>query len=158
MQMQEQQLRDQIGTLLASQSLAVLGTQREGQPYSSLMAFAHSDDLRTIVVATGQATRKYANIERDPRVSLFFDNRTNTSADFHRATALTALGVAAECGVGECTELWERYLRRHPYLQSFLRAPATSLLAITIHHYLLVSRFQQVMELHLGDERDLFSR
>jgi len=159
MENKEQQLRDQIGNLLASQQLTVLATQRDGQPYSSLMAFAHTEDLRTIVVATGQATRKYCNIERDPRVSLFFDDRSNTPADFHRATALTALGVARKCASNQDNqgaELRELYLGRHPSLESFVTAPATSLLAITINYYLLVNAFQQVMELHLGDELDLF--
>ncbi len=156
MHKEEQQLRDQIGHLLASQQLTVLATQRDGQPYSSLMAFAHTEDLRTIVVATGQASRKFANIERDPRVSLFFDDRSNTPADFHHATALTALGVARKCARGQGAELRELYLGRHPYLEPFVTAPATSLLAITVNHYLLVNKFQQVMELHLGDELDLF--
>jgi uncharacterized protein YhbP (UPF0306 family) len=156
MQNKEQQLREQIGALLASQQLAVLGTQRDGQPYASLMAFAYTEELRTIVVATGQATRKYHNIERDPRVSLFFDDRSNTPADFHRASALTALGTARRCIGAQDTDLRALYLGRHPYLETFVTAPATGLLAITINHYLLVNKFQQVMELHLGDEPDLF--
>jgi hypothetical protein len=150
MENKEQQMREQIGALLASQQLTVLGTQRDGQPYASLMAFVHTGDLRTVVVATSQTTRKYYNIERDPRVSLFFDDRSNTPADFHRATALTALGVARNCVVSEDGELRELYLGRHPYLEPFVAAPATSLLAIEINHYLLVNEFQQVMELHLG--------
>jgi len=154
MQDNEQQLRDRIGALLASQRLTVLGTQQDGQPYASLMAFAHTEDLRTIVVATGQATRKYYNIEQDPRVSLFFDDRSNAPADFHQATALTALGVARSCVVAEDNTLRDLYLDRHPYLEPFVAAPATSLLAIIINYYQLVNTFQQVMELRLGDELD----
>jgi len=46
--------------LLQSQPLAVLATQSRGQPYASLIAFASSDDLKSLYFATTRATRKYA--------------------------------------------------------------------------------------------------
>jgi hypothetical protein len=48
-----------IRWLLTEQSYAVLCTQSQSQPYGSLIAFAASDDLKTIVFATPVATRKY---------------------------------------------------------------------------------------------------
>lgn len=152
----ERLMRDQISTLLSEQPLAVLSTQRNGQPYSSLMAFAHTDDLGEIVVATGKSTRKHQNIKMDSRVSLLVDNRSNNEEDFHSAAALTILGVAKTIEQAERPAYERIYLERHPYLQKFLSSPATSFIKIEVRHYLLVSRFQNVMEYRISDEVDLF--
>ena len=56
----DREMQDHIRALLESQPLAVLSTQRDGQPYASLMAFAHTEDLAMIVVATGTSTRLQA--------------------------------------------------------------------------------------------------
>lgn len=153
----ELQMRQQIDDLLSEQPLAVLSTQRNGQPYSSLMAFAHTPDLGAIVVATGKSTRKYQNIIKDSRVSLLVDNRSNDEEDFHAAAALTVLGVAKNIESKERQEFETIYLERHPYLQKFLNAPTTSFIKIEVHCYLMVSRFQNVMEYRIGEKADLFS-
>lgn len=149
-------MHERIHALLAEQPLAVLSTQRGGQPYSSLMAFAHTDDLRIIVVATGKSTRKHQNIIMDSRVSLLVDNRSNREEDFHAAAALTVLGVANPIESGERSIYEMLYLERHPYLRNFLSAPATTFFKIKVNHYLLVTRFQSVMEYHIDHEVALF--
>jgi len=153
----EAKARERIQELLNSQKFVVLSTQRHGQPYSSLMAFAHTKDLSAILVATGTATRKHGNISTEPRVSLLFDNRSNADSDFHAATALTAVGTIMQVVPQERENLQSLYLRRHPGLDAFLREPATAFLKIIIRHYLLVNQFQQVMELHLTEQKDLFA-
>ena len=150
-------MQEQIDDLLSDQPLAVLSTQRNGQPYSSLMAFAHTPDLGVIVVATGKSTRKYQNIIRDSRVSLLVDNRSNDEEDFHAAAALTVRGVAKNIESDERQSLETIYLERHPYLQKFLNAPTTSFIKIEVQCYLMVSRFQNVMEYRIGEQADLFS-
>ncbi len=152
----ERLMQERIKALLSEQPLAVLSTQRQGQPYSSLMAFAHSEDLQVIVVATGKSTRKHQNIIIDSRVSLLVDNRSNSEEDFHSATALTVLGVAKPIDTDERPVYEAIYLNRHPYLEKFLRSPATTFIKIAVKHYLLVSRFQNVMEYRISDEVDLF--
>lgn len=153
----DQEMHDRIHALLESQPLAVLSTQRDGQPYSSLMAFAHTDDLKRMIVATGTSTRKYQNIITESRVSLLVDNRSNREEDFHEAAALTIMGVAKPVEHDERPVYEKLYLGRHPYLEKFLLSPSTTFFKIEIHHYLLVTRFQSVMEYHLDHEADLFT-
>lgn len=152
----ERVMHERIGALLSGQPLAVLSTQRNGQPYSSLMAFAHTEDLEVILVATGKSTRKHQNITMDSRVSLLVDNRSNSEEDFHSAAALTVLGVAKPIAKEERLEYETIYLERHPYLQKFLCSPTTTFIKIKVQHYLLVSRFQNVMEYRMSDQVDLF--
>lgn len=153
----EQEVREKIHALLSSQRLAVLSTQRDGQPYSSLMAFAFTDDLKNIVIATGKSTRKHQNIVQECRVSLLVDNRSNSDDDFSAATALTVLGQAQRIEEAERPLYAKLYLSRHPSLESFLASPATALLKVRVSHYLLVSRFQSVMEYHVEDQADPLS-
>ena len=86
--------------LLETQRSAALATQEMGQPYISLMAFAATPDLKTIVMATDRYTRKYANLMVEPRVALLVDNRGNVPADTLEAVAVTVLGEAAEAAPG----------------------------------------------------------
>lgn len=153
----DQEMQSTIESLLRSQQLAALSTQRDGQPYTSLMAFAYTPDLKFILVATGKATRKHQNILQDSRVSLLIDNRSNREGDFHSAMALTVLGKAQATEADEQSALQDLYLSRHPYLENFLASPSTAFVKIMVSHYLLVSRFQNVMEYRISDEFDLFT-
>ncbi len=153
----EQEITETIRTLLGSQKLAALSTQRDGHPYTSLMAFAFTDDLKEFVVTTGKTTRKHQNILGEHRVSLLVDNRSNKEDDFHEAMALTVLGKARPLEDGEQSVYRRLYLDRHPYLEDFLVSPSTVIIKIMVCHYLLVSRFQKVMEYTISDEYDLFT-
>lgn len=153
----ESAIRSAIDNLLTSQLLSVLATVRKGQPYSNLMAYVHTPDLQSIVVATGTATRKFLNLQQESRVSLLVDTRNNCEADFHAAESLTVIGTASQVDAEDEAYFRTLYLNRHPYLSDFLSSPATVLIHIKVRHYLLVNRFQNVMEYHTGNGKDIFT-
>ena len=146
---EEAELEDLIRELFESQKLAVLGTQNQGQPYANLVAFAPSDDLKSLYFVTARATRKYANIEADARVTVLIDNRSNQDSDFSQAAAVTATGTAKEVVDSERDEVLTVYLAKHPMLKDFVQSPSCALLQIRVETYYLVRRFQNVMELHI---------
>ena len=152
-----QELQREITELLLSQKLAVLATQSsEGSAYASLIAFAATDDLHKIVFATPKATRKFANIKHNPNVSLLIDDRSNNEKDFHDAQAVTVMGTLDRTDNNASrNELVSLYLSKHPYLEDFLRSPSTAFIIISIRSYYLVSRFQEVIELHIRYANDL---
>jgi general stress protein 26 len=139
-----------IRNLLASQRLAVLSTQNQGQPYSNLVAFAVSSEPKYLLFATSRATRKYANLLADSRVSILIDNRTNETTDFAEAAAVTVLGQAWEVHGVDRQQLIPIYLERHPYLQDFVNSPNCALLRVKVERYILVNRFQDVREIYPG--------
>lgn len=143
----EQDLESNIRKLLANQNCAVLATSENGRPYTSLIAFAASDDLRRLLFVTARATRKFTNLRREPHVSLLLDNRKNCGEDFRDAMAVTVLGVAGEVPDAEQAERMNLFLERHPLLQEFAASPSCALLEVKVQRYILVSRFQNVMEL-----------
>ena len=132
--------------LFAAQRSAVLGTTENGQPYLSLMAFATTSDLQYLLVATYRGTRKYRNIEADPRVALLVDNRSNQPSDTEQSLAVTALGQAKEVGATEKNRFLKIYLAKHPHLEKFVRSPECALIKVKVERYLVVSNFQEIRE------------
>jgi heme iron utilization protein len=143
------QLRVTIKQILDSQRLAVLATQGDGRPYGSLVAFAATEDMKNLLFATTRATRKYANLVKKRGVTMVIDTRTNQTADFADAAAVTVLGDVEEIAGHEKQELASIYLDKYPYLKEFVESPTTALFRIDVKTYILVSRFQNVQELHL---------
>ena len=143
------EIRNILKKMFLSQKLAVLSTQRDGQPYASLVAFVASEDLRRIYFATPNTTRKYANLKADSRVAFLIDSRLNDESDIHAAMAVTAMGSAREIDKATNDLFMVKYLDKHPYLESFIKSPTCSWICVDIASYYLVQRFQNVMEYHL---------
>ncbi len=146
----EAKVRPVLRDLFITQRFAVLATDEHGQPFASLMAFAASEDLRHIVVLTDRATRKFCNLEANPRVALLIDDRENKGSDTQESVAVTAVGEAREIDPTEGVPLLERFLARHPYLADFAASPGCAIIRVKIKSYLLVSRFQKVIEWSVG--------
>ncbi|MBN2455945.1 MAG: pyridoxamine 5'-phosphate oxidase family protein [Sedimentisphaerales bacterium] len=142
-------LEDKLKKLFSSQKLGVLATQQKKNPYTSLVAFACSDDMRQIVFTTRKATRKFANIISNSNVSFFVDNRSNRAIDFRKAIGVTVLGSVRQIRKNKNNKLMKLYLGKHPQLDSFLASQSSAFLCIDIKSFYIVERFQNVTEVHL---------
>ena len=142
-------LRKRLAALFGSQRLAVLSTQRGGQPYSNLVAFAATTDLQRLLFATTRSTRKFENLTADPRASMLMDNRSNQVTDFREAMAVTAVGTVEELSGEQRIRSLDLYLGKHPFLKEFVEAPTCALLRLEVNTYFIVERFQKVLEWHL---------
>lgn len=140
-----------LKTLLTTQHLAVVATLQDGHPYTSLVAFVASDDLRHVAFVTRRESSKFRNLTTCPEVSLLVDSRTRSAEDLTAGVAVTALGRAAEIVDKADSALFAAFLRTHPHLEAFARAPATALCGVEVQTYLLVTRFQDVVEMKIGD-------
>jgi len=137
-----------VQSLLTGQRLAVLSTQMSGRPYSNLIAFAASEDLKYIFFATNRATRKFGNLTAEPRVSLLVDNRSNQETDFGEASAVTVLGTAAEVIGPEREEHLQLYLQKHPYLKEFVTPPTCAFIRVKVEKFVMVTQFQEAREIY----------
>ena len=148
-------VRNAINELLRQQKLGVLSTVgKEGAPHASLVAFAVSDDHQRLFFVTPRATRKYANLCANPKVALLINNSINRPEDFNLATAVTATGTVEPLAGREREAALNRYVSRHPYLETFARSPGCELLGIRVEGYILVQRFQDITEYRVGPEMD----
>ena len=142
-------LKKFLKDLFSKQKLAVLATQNKKQPYGSLVAFMATEDLKHLLFATTRATRKYANISKNPRIAMVVDTRSNQEADFHQAAAVTATGIVKEMEGPERKRFKNLYLKKHPYLKEFVSSPDCALLRMDVETYYVVRQFQNVETLHM---------
>ena len=137
--------RERIRALLDEQPFAVLCTQGDSQPYGSVIAYAYSDDLRSVAFCTPVATRKYRLLSECENVALVVDSRCQHLGNMMEVEALTATGRAVQLESSPEYECWaERLIARHPQLRVFVAAPSSALFRLDIVRYLHVSRFQEV--------------
>jgi len=138
---------ERLNALDKDQLHAVLATALDGQPYTSMIAYALTPDKKGIVFATPRKTQKYKNILKNNRVSLLIDTRSNTEKDYMSAESLTILGNAMSVRKGEkWSELTEALIQKHPNLNEIIRSHETKLIFIKITRCIHVTRFQTVSE------------
>ncbi|MGA1865191.1 MAG: pyridoxamine 5'-phosphate oxidase family protein [bacterium] len=154
MSIDEKKLVTMIQSLFQSQSLGVLATRDKEYPYCTLVGFVGTYDLKRIIFATLRDTRKYTNIKTYQKISILIDSRSNRVDDFKDAMALTVLGNAREAEGEELEKLSALYLARHPHLREFLQDPNCALMIIEVERYIMVTRFQQVMEIDIKAIRE----
>ena len=147
--MSKRDVQETLRGLLQSQQFGVLATSASGQPYTSLVAFAATTDLNALYFATTRATRKYANLSAEPRVSFLIDSRSNSATDVRDAVATTVTGRCTETSGEEHDTALALYLAKHPHLEEFVVAPTCALLRFDVETYYLVDRFQHVVEWHV---------
>ncbi|MGC9195619.1 MAG: pyridoxamine 5'-phosphate oxidase family protein [Syntrophobacteraceae bacterium] len=140
-------LEQTLVSLFSSQKLAVLSTYSKGQPYTSLVAFAATEDLKNLFFATGRNTRKFANILEHPRIALLVDNRSNRESDFAEACAATILGQAGELSGEEKKNRLKLYLEKHPYLEEFATSAQSAIVEVRVQSIVLVERFEETTTL-----------
>ena len=133
--------------LLNSKQLhAVLATDMDGQPYTSLVAYALIPEMKGIIFTTPKSTRKYKNILKNRRVSLLIDTRSNTRKDYMSAESLTILGNASP--LRKKSKQWLTYsdifLKKHPKLKELINSSETALMLVKIIRCIHVTRFQSV--------------
>jgi nitroimidazol reductase NimA-like FMN-containing flavoprotein (pyridoxamine 5'-phosphate oxidase superfamily) len=134
-----------LRALMAEAPFAVLCTQNGHEPYGHVVAYAYSDDLRSVALATPRDTRKVRDMSACDQVALVVDNRTRHPDDVMQVAAITATGQAHELSPGPEQELWRaRLIARHPYLEDFMRETDAVLLRVDLTHFLYVTQLKQV--------------
>ncbi len=141
---------DQIKNLFDSQAFAVLSTQRDDQPYASLVAFAATNTLDQILFLTPRTTRKYDNLTRNPKVAVLISNHQNNPDDTHKAVCFTATGKAVIVENQQKSELLHLITGRHPHLTSFSTDPATAMVCVRVDTFFVVSQFQDVIKIKVS--------
>ena len=138
--------------LLGSQLVAVLSTSDKGEPYSCLVSFEVTDDLRRIVFATMRQRLKYRHMSVNPKVSLMVDNRENKASDLHQAVSVSISGTAVDSEGDVREECAALLLSRHPELEDFVSHPDCAVMCVTVSRYYVVTDFESVRILDLEPE------
>ncbi len=80
--------------MISDNNLCVLSTCGAGQPNSSLMQYISDDSCTKLFMLTLKGSQKQQNIEKNPRVSLLIDTRTDAMQNNEPIKSLTVYGRA----------------------------------------------------------------
>ncbi len=134
-----------LRALNESQYFGVLATNDKGQPYTSLISFAMTPDLKTVIFATPEDTQKFKNILSTGKVAILIDNRAGTRKNLMATEAITIIGRAHHVPKGKTRDrLAAIYLEKHPDLEEFVQSGTTALVAVKVARYIHVGRFQSI--------------
>ncbi|MDX9953215.1 MAG: pyridoxamine 5'-phosphate oxidase family protein [Anaerolineae bacterium] len=136
---QSGEIQDTIRRVLERNRLAVLATQRNGQPHASLIAFTPLAGLRFLAFATYRDTLKYESIREDRRVAIFIEDREGGAGSSNPRLVLTAVGEALKMPEEERQAYSVLHLARHPDHERFLNSPDCEFIRVAIASYQVVS-------------------
>lgn len=140
-------IETEIRELISAELFAVLATQGEGQPYTSIISFASNSDLTNIVFSTSRETRKFNLLLKSPKVSIMVDDRSSSPPIINQIRAVTITGTSRIIKDKNEKKSWASILtNKHPYLEGFLDAPSTAVVVVDVYRYFYVRRFQEVFE------------
>ncbi|HPQ07447.1 MAG TPA: pyridoxamine 5'-phosphate oxidase family protein [Syntrophales bacterium] len=141
-------MEEKIRRLVDENDLCVLATAEKGEPHCSLMSYAASEDGREIYLATDRNTKKFKNIESNPRVSLLIDSRR---AEGGEVAALTVFGLCKEVkDEGEARRIAALLAERHPRLRALLAREGTAVMRVEVESFQLLEGLDEKTYLRLG--------
>ena len=143
------EVKSRIDRVLNSQKIAVLGTSKDGEPYSCLVGFAITDDLSELVFATMRERLKYKQMQANPRVTLMIDDRDVQNSDFNDTTSLTVVGSAQDVKGDDRSKYASLLLKQHPVLSEFVSAPDCAVMRVKVDKIYVVSEFESVVKVGL---------
>jgi len=143
------EVKSRIDRVLNSQKIAVLGTSKDGEPYSCLVGFAITDDLSELVFATMRERLKYKQMQANPRVTLMIDDRDVQNSDFNDTTSLTVVGSAEDVKGNDRGRYASLLLKQHPVLSEFVSAPDCAVMRVKVDKIYVVSEFESVVKVGL---------
>jgi nitroimidazol reductase NimA-like FMN-containing flavoprotein (pyridoxamine 5'-phosphate oxidase superfamily) len=124
---------------------AVLATDDDGQPYTSLVNFALTPDCKAVIFATPRATRKYRNMIKTKSVALLIDSRSKKTKNLMGTEAVTVIGNARPLRRGKAWKAFANiYIRKHPDLAEFVYSPSTAFMVVDAIRCVHVSQFQTI--------------
>ena len=134
----------EIQRVLDTRRFAILATQSDGQPHTSLMAFTPMDGIRHLIVATYRDTLKYRNLLKENRVAVLIDSRMVSDSATPQGIVLTLHGIATEVSSADRAAAEQAHLARHPDLKTFLSSPDCILLRVEVNDYEVVGGIDDV--------------
>lgn len=144
---------ERIWSIIRNNDMCVLATTDGCKPHTSLMTyFTHAAEQtpRTIYMITSIASRKYANIQANPHVSLLVDTRLDNASAPHAGTmALTITGEATLTPVEAEERIVLTLLCKNPHLEPFVQAQPSALISVRIQSLQLLDGLLDMREIQI---------
>lgn len=131
-------IKEHIGAALKTAAFAVLATESNGQPHTSLIAITLFGNLRQIIFATYRNTLKYRNLSHNNKVALFIEGENFNMQGLKDNVVLTIIGHAEEISIAVNEAPYKAHLKRHPEMESFMLSSDCVLIRVIAQSYQVV--------------------
>ena len=137
-------IKENIGEILKACRFAVLATESDGQPHTSLIAITPFADYRQLIFATYRNTRKYRNLEHNSKVALLIEGEYVKTRCLKERAVMTIIGLAEDINIIENEAAYLAHLKRHPEMESFILSSDCALIRINARSYQLVQGIDDI--------------
>ena len=152
MDMNEQStLKESIESVLKTRGFAVLATEGDGQPHTSLIAITPFGNFRQLIFATYRNTRKYRNLAHNSKVAVLIEGEYVNMKGLKENVVLTIIGNTEEISREENEMAYQSHLKRHPEMESFMLSSDCALVLVIAQSYQVVHGIYDIKWITAGD-------
>jgi len=130
--------REYIEDVLKLNKFAVLATEGDGQPHTSLIAITPFGSFRQLIFATYRNTLKYRNLSQNRKVAVLIESEDVNMKGLRKSIVLTIIGHTEEISRGENEAAYQAHLKRHPEMESFMLSSDCALILVIAQSYQVV--------------------
>lgn len=131
-------IKEYIEAVLKTSGFAVLATEGNGQPHTSLIAITPFDNFRQIIFATYRNTLKYRNLTDNNKVAILIEGGYINFKGLKESIVLTIIGHTEEISMASNEAPYRAHLNRHPQMESFMLSSDCVLIRVIAQSYQVV--------------------
>lgn len=131
-------IKEHIEGILNTSGFAVLATEGNGQPHTSLIAITPYGNFRQLIFATYRNTLKYRNLSQNNKVAVLVEGEYVNMNGQKESVVLTIIGNTHEIGIEEYEACNKAHLKQHPDLESFMQSTDCALILVSAQSYQVV--------------------
>ena len=131
-------LKEYIEAVLKTSGFAVLATEGNGQPHTSLIAITPFENFRQIIFATYRNTLKYRNLSHNNKVAVLIESGVININGLIQSVVLTIIGHTEEINIAANEATYQTHLKQHPEMESFMHSSDCVLIRVIAQSYQVV--------------------
>jgi nitroimidazol reductase NimA-like FMN-containing flavoprotein (pyridoxamine 5'-phosphate oxidase superfamily) len=131
-------IKEKIRTVIQTSGFAVLATEGNGQPHTSLIAITQFGNFNQIIFATYRNTLKYRNLSHNNKVAVLIEGEYFNLKGLKESVVLTIIGHTEEISKAGNEAPYQAHLKRHPEMESFMLSPDCVLIRVIARSYQVV--------------------
>jgi len=131
-------IKGHIEAVLKTNGFAVLATECNGQPHTSLIAITQFGNLWQIIFATYRNTLKYRNLSHNNKVAVLIEGGYLNLKGLKDSVVLTIIGHTEEISIAGNEAPYQAHLKRHPEMESFMLSSDCVLIRVIAKSYQVV--------------------
>ena len=144
-------IKEYIDGVLQTSRFAVLATEGNGQPHTSLIAITPLKNFRQLIFATYRNTLKYRNLANNTKVAVLIESRDANMKGLQKSIVLTIIGHTEEISKTGNESPYQAHLKRHPEMESFMLSPDCVLIRVLAQSYQVVYGIDEIRWINADD-------